>query len=632
MYISLKQVKRSVACLADVHPFFGTAFLAFKEAEIPVGDTAYVVFAAAVDGILDRHYKPAAHYPGYFVPFKSTKPRERWRAERYGSTSIQRITTDTFGDALLHPKNSSEWGWKDDYVQRLHRHLDSGSIPAFDLAVWLFRDEPWPEQVTPDVLVHYFFERYNITPEEQSILFSSSSVDHDTEWLSPAPFTDRQLLHALGRPPGLAPDEGAALLALQVRETGPASLFSYDPGERLNLITGDNSLGKTFLLDCIWWVLTGSWLDQPVLPRLSSGRNSPRMSFKLNTDQGESERYSARYNWDIQDWTVSPARSATAGMVIYARYDGSFAVWDPARAKFAEQQKLHGRAVTSGSVLFDKKEAWYGKRGSDSEWICNGLLRDWVSWQTGGARYADRWASFVSSLRQLSPGSEQLIPGEPTKLRLSDLEIPTLSLPYGPVPLVHASAGVQRAVTLAYILVWAWHRHLESSAILKRDPQRRMVLLVDEVEAHLHPRWQRVIIPSLLEVVTDLASEVTLQTHIATHSPMVLASSETVFDHAQDKLHHLRLNGRTVLLEEMAFVKLGPVDRWLMSDVFGLDQARSVPAEEAIQAAIEIQKRGEAVHSVEVQEINSRLILYLAQDDEFWPRWRFFARQHGVKL
>lgn len=28
-------------------------------------------------------------------------------------------------------------------------------------------------------------------------------------------------------------------------------------GERVNLLTGDNGLGKTFLLDLIWWILTG---------------------------------------------------------------------------------------------------------------------------------------------------------------------------------------------------------------------------------------------------------------------------------------------------------------------------------------------------------------------------------------
>ena len=32
---------------------------------------------------------------------------------------------------------------------------------------------------------------------------------------------------------------------------------------RLNLITGDNGLGKSFLLDVAWWALTRKWPQRP---------------------------------------------------------------------------------------------------------------------------------------------------------------------------------------------------------------------------------------------------------------------------------------------------------------------------------------------------------------------------------
>ena len=31
-----------------------------------------------------------------------------------------------------------------------------------------------------------------------------------------------------------------------------------------------------------------------------------------------------------------------------------------------------------------------------------------------------------------------------------------------------------------------------------------------------------------------------------------------------------------------------------------------------------------------VREVNARLLQYLAPDDEFWPRWRFFAEKMSV--
>lgn len=34
----------------------------------------------------------------------------------------------------------------------------------------------------------------------------------------------------------------------------------------------------------------------------------------------------------------------------------------------------------------------------------------------------------------------------------------------------------------------------------------------------------------------------------------------------------------------------------------------------------------------EVKRVSEKLIKVLAQDDEFWPRWTYFAEQRGVHL
>ena len=161
------------------------------------------------------------------------------------------------------------------------------------------------------------------------------------------------------------------------------------------------------------------------------------------------------------------------------------------------------------------------------------------------------------------------------------------------------------------------------------EPQRRLVLLVDEVEAHLHPKWQRRIVPALMDVVAQLSKEVTPQIHVATHSPLVLASAEAIFEQSCDELHHMFLDGDNVILETVDFIKHGRADRWLMSDIFGLRHARSVPAELAIEDAkgLQLSKRPD---TSAVQEVHRKLVEHLADNDDFWPRWIFFAQQHGV--
>ena len=210
-------------------------------------------------------------------------------------------------------------------------------------------------------------------------------------------------------------------------------------------------------------------------------------------------------------------------------------------------------------------------------------------------------------------------------------EVPSLYMPYGIVPITHASAGVQRVAALAYVLVWTWFKHVDNSELLRRQPQNRVVLIVDEVEAHLHPRWQRVIVPALIGAVSELSSSLKPQIHIATHSPMVMASTEALFDVEHDSLHNLRLEDNKVILEELPFNKRGRADMWLMSEAFGLETPRSVPGEVAIKEAKNLQL-SEQPSTEEVKRVHDQLVRHIAQDDAFWPRWRFFAKQHGVEV
>ena len=53
------------------------------------------------------------------------------------------------------------------------------------------------------------------------------------------------------------------LKSLKLRDIGPAPRLGVELADRLNLFTGDNGLGKTFILDLAWWALTGDWAVLP---------------------------------------------------------------------------------------------------------------------------------------------------------------------------------------------------------------------------------------------------------------------------------------------------------------------------------------------------------------------------------
>ena len=215
-YISIEQITASVTRLEPVHPFFGMAFLAFKKAGLPVGHATEFVFSRMVTDFLTGYYRPSASYAGFYNPFRTSKgPDQRWLRPRYASTGHQRITTGTFIAALIHPSDR-EWGWQPHYVNELGKHIAGTLIPAFDMGVWLYRAEEWPEDVRPSDIVTRFLSDFSITDEERRALFDIAAKPV-ISWAADSPVTEAVLLDELGRPPGAQPEGGAALRLLELR-------------------------------------------------------------------------------------------------------------------------------------------------------------------------------------------------------------------------------------------------------------------------------------------------------------------------------------------------------------------------------------------------------------------------------
>jgi hypothetical protein len=427
---------------------------------------------------------------------------------------------------------------------------------------------------------------------------------------------------------------GATLELLKTTGVGPAKELECEFAPRLNLITGDNGLGKTFLLECAWWILTGHWANYAPYPQASVAKDLPRIEFQIGAEEELDRLQLVKYNWNKLVWDTPANRSMQPGLSIFAQANGSIAVWDPAK-HLSQDDSQKGQSL----INFSQSSILNGVREEDQfgrliRVVCNGLIDDWARWQESADQ--TRFKELSAALSNLSPDpqKEPLVPGKPTRMaELGDArDIPTLAFPYGEVPILYCSAGIQRIVSLAYVLVWTWQEHVKTAQRMRREPERTIILLIDEMEAHLHPFWQRTILPALLNVVQELAPEVQTQIIITTHSPLVLASVEPLFDTNRDALFHLYLDEDGIVqLDNVPFIKRGRVDKWLISNVFGLTQPRSTQAEEAIEAAKELQRK-RTPSKEEVQKVSDRLLNVLAQDDDFWPRWTYFAEQRGASL
>jgi hypothetical protein len=642
MFLGIDQIRNSLSRLEQVHPFYGITFLVLKRARLPIESTIEFSLDAENKAFLDLYYKPNKDSVYYYRVFRISDKNKHWLEPDYPSSGLQSINTRQFRAAFNHPTGSRIWGWRENYLEILKSQLyRRRKIPAFHLAVWLYREREWSLETSVESIIEFFLQDFLITREEKTELFDVSAPDlkKSSQLFQEYKVTWEELRAFLGKPPDAVPEEGGTLTFLEIQGVGPAKQLTFEPGRRLSIITGDNGLGKTFLLDCAWWALTGKWAGLQAYPMSDSRRNEAVIGFKISGDS-ESESIRVSYNWQTQSWKPPKKRPTIPGLLIYANVDGSFAVWDPAKEYLAIQD-LGENYSTPRPFVFTRDEVWDGRDlevGGRKTTFINGLLQDWVQWQSRPEKYP--FDTLKKVLERLSPPSQSdlglLKPGEPVRIPYDVRYIPTVEHSYGRVPIVYTSAGVRRVITLAYLIVWAWEEHKIQSELIRKKPQKRMVILIDELEAHLHPQWQRVILSALLDVSEDLATELKVQLLIATHSPLVMASVEPRFDKKIDKLFRLDLSksdlsGNEIELIQLPFIRQGPVDSWLTSDVFELGQARSVEAEQAIQAAKALQEEDNPTLE-DVRKVSDDLRKYLAEDDEFWPRWLFFAEQHGVSL
>lgn len=423
------------------------------------------------------------------------------------------------------------------------------------------------------------------------------------------------------------------LKALKLSNVGPVSEVDIELASRLNLFTGDNGLGKTFLLDICWWALTRRWPNE-VNPKLTSGfaarpndvSKASSISFTVDGKKTNDIEYSSKYEPREEGWKGSAGRPPNPGLVVYAQADGGFSVWDPARNYWVKKGNLDTQDRIPAYV-FSPREIWDGLDSIDERpaRLCNGLISDWSGWIKENGANAKHMRDL---LRSLVPDGDNIEVVGNSRLSVNDArDIPTIRPPYGGnVPIVHASAGIKRALGLAYMLVWSWNEHVQAANLLGEANTNQVVLLFDELESHLHPRWQRTILRSVLDASKTLHADAQVQLLAATHSPFVLASAEPFFDHDKDAWFDLDLVDNRAVLEQRVFTRYGDVSNWLTSDAFDLKEARSLEAEIAITNALALLRQTKPDWS-ELEKVTAQLKGSLGEIDRFWMRWSAYVEQ-----
>jgi hypothetical protein len=323
-----------------------------------------------------------------------------------------------------------------------------------------------------------------------------------------------------------------------------------------HILAGVNGSGKSTVLKTIAWVLDrqGWGFDHHEWKHSLAGHKASRAALQLRSPGGEvaaesvSLLVSAESVPSLREWfeeRISRKRSAGLRVVTAPRpqmsprysddreplpYDlgllrdwGMETAFDATRswfysvAAYAPSPKLrylaHPDTTKSPSSPFENALAF-------GETVRNDLVQAWLAnlhsrpaiareMKQPAEKYVQALARFESALRLIYEDSRRLVPELEPSLH-PEIQVGGQRLNFSQLP-----DGVR--ATIGWLSDFMMRQDL-----MQWDPRlngkRPGLLLLDEVETHLHPQWQRTLLPALREALPDV------QIIVTSHSPFVISS------------------------------------------------------------------------------------------------------------
>ncbi|MGB7208395.1 MAG: AAA family ATPase [Pyrinomonadaceae bacterium] len=168
------------------------------------------------------------------------------------------------------------------------------------------------------------------------------------------------------------------------------------------------------------------------------------------------------------------------------------------------------------------------------------------------------------------------------------------------IPFSALSFGYQSTIALTIDIAWRLSQKYPKSETPRNEPA---TIFIDEVDLHLHPRWQRTIVEKLSSIFTGA------QFIATSHSPLMVQAAKHV------NLAVLQKTGDKVCIENELETVFGwrvdqlRVDQILYSPIFGIDHSRGPESEKLFSDRANLLKKTKltAKDKIRLSEISDEI-------------------------
>jgi hypothetical protein len=294
----------------------------------------------------------------------------------------------------------------------------------------------------------------------------------------------------------------------------------FAPGQRVHVLFGENGIGKTKCLEAIWLFLLASnkdfardhWMQHGLTPAVSckevvmARMSANDATFEIPENSADNrDLFPFSQVWGTGDavWHSYPVVFLGAGR--RASLDAENATSIGSLGKFADRRKKY----------FDALQHLLMNENGDLHSL--GMSDDSRAWFVARARSANPYEETrdnrkveIDAVLSMLHDIEPRIDAEFLKINGSDRVF--LKVNGEKRELGELSSGFAALLKMILAIV-AGYAAFTNEVQLRNV---RGIVLIDEIDAHLHPEWQARIVPCLKKLLPNTTF------YIATHSPLVL--------------------------------------------------------------------------------------------------------------